>query len=518
MGDCNGDGRPDLLILNTLGGHVKQTPSYIYFGNGHGECSAANRREIVTDGANDGASADFDDDGLTDLVLTQNVRVPSASLAEKLVSRPDICVGANGRVEVQPIYWGDRDSFATLRTTLLPMFGSYGASVADLNRDGYLDLVLSGYNRRPGAKTDISRIYYGSTTGFSVERIHDLEAIGAEPATIADFNRDGWLDIVFPNRKSGFTDGSIVYYGSPSGFSKQRSVIIPTANTTRSQAADLNGDGWLELIFSNQIESGSQFTPNLIYWGGPEGFALQRRTELAGWGSYGICVADFNRDGYLDLAIPSYKGYRTRKTDSKVYWGSAEGYLETNYTHLPSEAGAECLAHDFNQDGWTDLLILNHLRQGDSQAPARPSRHVTNSFLYWGGKDGFKPKPLEIPSVGAHCNNSVDYGNVYNRKLLWGYTSSAFEFGDQKPASIHWEAKTPFQTFVRFQVRTAATREQLASANWRGPNLESEFYTHSGQSIGEIPSEHRWIQYRFELGISKGTGNPEVTAVEFRAR
>ena len=68
----------------------------------------------------------------------------------------------------------------------------------------------------------------------------------------------------------------------------------------------------------------------MIYWGGPDGFSVAHRTSLPTWGGYGICVADYNRDGCLDLAIPSYKGYKTRKTDSKVFWGSAEGYRSNN--------------------------------------------------------------------------------------------------------------------------------------------------------------------------------------------
>lgn len=486
IGDADGDGEPDLLFVNTRGGHVRRTPTYIYFGSAQGQYSASRRRVIETNGANDGASADINDDGFTDLVITQDT------------------------LDVQPIYWGGADAFATLKTTSLPMFGSYGAGVADLNRDGWLDLALSGYYRKPGAKTDVSRVYYGSKSGFSADRFTDLETPGAEPPLIADFNRDGWPDLVFPNRKTGSVEGSIVYYGGPNGFSKDRSQVMQTAHSTRAQAADLNADGWLDLVFSNQIENGNQFTPTLIYWGGPKGFTLDHRTSLPTWGGYGICVADYNRDGFLDMAIPSYKAYHTRKTDSKVFWGSAEGFQANNYTHLPSESGADCMAADFNSDGWTDLLILNHLKEGDHHVTANPSIHVTDSFIYYGGANGFHPLPARIPSVGAHCSNSLDYGNVYDRKLRWGYRSQPLEY-KLRPASIHWEARTPFHSSVVFQVRTAETREGLKSAKW------SETYTQSGSSLGKIDASHRWLQYRFELGIARGTANPEVSAVEFRA-
>ena len=127
IGDADGDGRPDLLILNARGGHVSRTPTYIYFGNAKGEYTTTARRVIETPGANDGASADFNDDGYTDLVLTQNIRMSPQELLKHLRPgfRPPL--EADGKVEVQPVYWGAPDAFQTLKTTYLPMFGSYGA-------------------------------------------------------------------------------------------------------------------------------------------------------------------------------------------------------------------------------------------------------------------------------------------------------------------------------------------------------------------------------------------------------
>src|SRR5581483_10181363 len=200
--------------------------------NDRGEYTPARRRVIETDGANDGASADLDDDGYTDLILTQNVHLKPEALPAAV--RAGAEQEKDGTIEVQPIYWGDAHLFQNPRTTYVPMFGSYGVSVADLDRDGYLDIVLSGYFRRPGAKTDVSRIYYGSKDGFSARRYQDLDAPGAEPSLIADFNRDGWLDIVFPNRKTGAMEGSMLYYGGPSGYSKERSIVLETAHTTRA--------------------------------------------------------------------------------------------------------------------------------------------------------------------------------------------------------------------------------------------------------------------------------------------
>ena len=41
----------------------------------------------------------------------------------------------------------------------------------------------------------------------------------------------------------------------------------------------------------------------LIYWGSPEGYGADRRTELPTLMASDVEAADFNRDGYLDLAF-----------------------------------------------------------------------------------------------------------------------------------------------------------------------------------------------------------------------
>jgi hypothetical protein len=237
--------------------------------------------------------------------------------------------------------------------------------------------------------------------------------------------------------------------------------------STRAQAADLDGDGWLDLIFGNQMESESQFSSILIYWGEAEAFSLRRHARLPTWGGYGICVADYNRDGCLDIAVPSYKGFAPAPP-SRACSGSPRGFGDTNYTALQTDSGAKCMAADFNRDGWTDLLILCHRHDANSHAPAHPADDATNSFLYWSGSEGFQRKPYLIPTVGTHYNNSVDCGNTYDRKLRSGHTSTAFEFGNRPPRTIHWQAKAPFHSFVRFQVRTnpAARRAGCRSLAW----------------------------------------------------
>jgi len=44
----------------------------------------------------------------------------------------------------------------------------------------------------------------------------------------------------------------------------------------------------------------------IIFWNGPDGFKPDRRAELPGQFSTNLEVADLNGDGYLDLIEPNY--------------------------------------------------------------------------------------------------------------------------------------------------------------------------------------------------------------------
>ena len=84
---------------------------------------------------------------------------------------------------------------------------------------------------------------------------------------------------------------------------EQNAKRLPSEGGGRSLVVDLNGDGFQEIVFCNYIHNYSVDMPALIYWGGVRGYTLATRTELPTLMAQGVAAADFNHDGYVDLAF-----------------------------------------------------------------------------------------------------------------------------------------------------------------------------------------------------------------------
>ena len=95
----------------------------------------------------------------------------------------------------------------------------------------------------------------------------------------------------------------------------------------------------------------SQFDPDFpmyIYLGNEEGeYSTQRRLELPTGGETDTyTLADFDQDGYVDLAFGSPEGVR-------VFHGGPDGLAPDRYTVLPMDGRMVfyVLVGDFDRDG-----------------------------------------------------------------------------------------------------------------------------------------------------------------------
>jgi hypothetical protein len=439
--------------------------------------------------------SDFTDDGVPDLILAN---------------------GAENATREDPgsyCFIGNASVFSYEPSFTIPSKKTWSVETADLDRDGYLDLVVAPY------QGDI-KIFRGAAGGFDLKhpQVLHLESHGKlydHPfrTMLADLNNDNWLDMVIPQVNGPNADRSFVVWGGPQGFDFQNHQELAVFKPAGLLARDLDGNGYLDLIIG-----GHRPTTGLphdsfvyIYWNGPEGLRQSRRTQLPSNTANGIASADFNRDGILDLFFTSYTDGKERDIDSYLYWGQPSGgFNALKFSRLRTHSSSGCTAADFNEDGWVDLAVINHKTGND---------HVGYSYVFWNGPTGFnEDHKTRLPSRGPHGMMTVQPGNQRDRGPDEYYISEPFQLPQGTSVrSIRWDAQLGPKTWVKAQLRESSSQKGLADARWQGPKGADSWFA-SGDSVDRL-KEGRWIQYRLALGAQNSGSTPRVTrvAVEYSA-
>ncbi len=531
--DLDQDGHKDLVFAQREAEPYQRPEAYIYWGseNGYGIDS---RSELPTSEATGVQTGDLNGDGALDLVFINaaDTNRPDPTyiyMADKegkfdakrrrvLPSGGSFCsttdIDNDGDIDLlfasiadeengPGIYWGEH-GFSSRNRTILSDRQAFSSRVADFNRDGYLDISLTQW--APGQEA--TDLYWGGPSGFSGQNKFVFPIGSLRGHAIGDLNRDDWLDVVF----STTNNQVVIYWNSPLGFDKDRKTVLPSRVAVSTEVADLNRDGFLDVIVANlwdavpapgkpQSFGGSPQGDTFIYWGGAQGYDASHPTILPSTGNSDVGVADLNGNGLLDMVLTSYHAGYTRSHPSTIYWNSAQGFDASRTQELPTNSASGVHINDFNRDGHADIVFACHSKDGN---------HRNDAFLYWGSKDGFSTdRRTLLPVLGPHHMTS-DAGHIYDRGDRYDYVSPAFDSGAKtRLESISWQGETPFETGLEFQVRSAENRDALGSAPWKGPEGPKSYYTGSGASLTAGSSGGRWIQYKASL-ISPGSANSPV--------
>ena len=479
----------DLVVINHFSrSFIGDIDNAIYYGGPEGFDPKRSQR-LPGWGSAEGICVDLNDDGRSDLIF---------------------CNASENSVNRDPgsyVFINRRDGFESSPTFTLPTRRAHCVTCADINRDGYLDLMFTGFDNPELV------IFYGGAEGWGVDRstVIRMEHDGVlykEPRFIylADLNNDGHLDLVVPQIKS---DRSFVLWGSTEGFSMERCQFLSVFHACSVRAADLTGNGFLDLLVGGHTTStqGPHDSFVYIYWNGPEGLSEARRTLLPADGVNSMALGDFNNDGRLDLFVGSYSDVKWRDLDSFIYWNREGRYFcSTDRQRLFTHSASGSIAADFNEDGYVDLAVANHKVWGD---------HVGYSEVWWNSVEGFDPnRTTRLPTSGPHGMTSVEPGNIMDRGPEEYYVSSAHELPDGATVrKIQWEADIPEKTWVKAQLRFAPSKQQLPDATWQGPGGLDGWFENE-QAAGTLKQTSRWTQYRLALGAINGGRSPRVKAVE----
>ena len=537
IGDLNADGHADLTLARYQGADSFTTDSWIYWGNGArtlekaaqgtetigatdvvvipardsvpAHAAFANSRKGTVDekvplqvywggpqgfdadsvwvipfqSGYESSGADLNADGYADLVVLNSGHGGAAALASPIL-------GAN-------ILWGSAEGFDLARRTTLREIDLGSSNVADLDRDGYLDLVLGAFEDRDPETVEELVIHYGTERGFDGSRRAAIPSPGRSTGCmVADFNRDGWLDIVV---HSSLVDRVRVFWGGPEGFDAKRQGGLDSPMPISLETADLNQDGFLDLLVGSYYDkpAGHHDTGTLIFWGSQAGFRSWNSQWLPGFTPIGMAVADWDGDGYLDVFSPHYHAELTRESlPCYLYWGGPDGLETRNRTILICDSAHDAQAGDFDRDGRLDVAVSCHTKDGD---------HHTVSRVYYNDGNRFAdPRVQLLPTIGPHWMSDQDMGHIAHRRWEQTYESSVFQWdGPAGGATLEYQADAPEGTRLGFELRSAATLAALQGSTWR-----------SFEGRVSVEEHDRRLQYRVTLRSDNGDRYAVLKRVE----
>jgi hypothetical protein len=207
----------------------------------------------------------------------------------------------------------------------------------DVNLDGKLDLIGIGYN----TTTVLTNYNYG-TFGSNAT----INA-GGYCAVSFDLNNDGRPDLLI-----GGNSGVVIFTNNASGRFGSNATLQASGPVYSMLVADVNGDGWQDLIVDNSGSGGCTiFTNN----------AVGMLVSNAAYASGCFAAADVNGDGLVDLMT----GTAASSTSLLILTNNGSGVFGSNATlNIPyGSSGAYMIsgvaAADMNGDGLTDLVAYD---------------------------------------------------------------------------------------------------------------------------------------------------------------
>lgn len=421
VGDVDDDGEVDLVAVSAAGVEIRYQDSSAIPSQAY---AAQDQLPVPTGSLQEVGLADVDCDGLLDVLATSleagaapnRVRVwrqlPNGGFSAPAVVAVTNAGPAPGGLETLSVATGDRDgdglldlfavdgadeevevfrqngangfdAFETIDTSAaLPMMRPSHVLATDLDGDGLLDLIVSSHDGNV-----VGVLWQDDLLGFgaAVDVIGTTTTLGRPTRPcVADLNDDGFLDLVLGNRGDFGSGGAIpsvpIFFQrpGPSTFLPLPDLRLGSGNQTPQPAslavADVDADGALDIVSGNWGAPGMSDLSLFLQQHGTQfdsaPFELDDLEDLSR--PQLLELGDIDADGLPEL-VSANRCSHTTTLWKQALPGSFVPVADTVLQSLKDPAGTNCYSGndpdargpfqavpgDLNNDGRIDVAVVN---------------------------------------------------------------------------------------------------------------------------------------------------------------
>jgi tetratricopeptide (TPR) repeat protein len=387
----------------------------------------------------------------------------------------------------------------------IDIYGHNGVSVGDIDNDGFDDLYICQPAGLP------NRLYRNRGDG-TFEDVTEASGVGllenTACALFADFDNDGRQDLVVV-RAGGpllfLNQGNNTFRLKPDAF---HFAGVPQGTFTGAAVADYNRDGWLDIYFCLYVyyQGADQYkypTPYFDAENGPPNFLMHNngdgtfRDVTAATGldknntRFSFCCgwSDYNRDGWPDLYVVNDFGRKN------LYRNNGDG----TFTDVAPQAGVEDVGagmgvswFDYDNDGVVDLYVADMWTAAGERISTQPAFQSRSSdkirALY--RKHAMGNSLFHRNAHGGFADVTRSAGVGMGR---WAWSTDAWDFDHDGFADL----------YIANGMLSGPLREDLNSFFWRQVVANSPDdakpaydYEQGWTAINElIRADHTWSGY-----------------------
>lgn len=174
---------------------------------------------------------------------------------------------------------------------------------------------------------------------------------------LADVDGDGWLDLVVGNGNDISSQTDCIYFNDEGVLETVASWRTDDDDYTgHIDMGDLNNDGWVDLVTSIFWNGDVEEYQDQVYLNSDGTLSSTPTFYTAEYdNTFGVALGDYDNDGYLDIALAQGNRYIPSNYKFIVYHNDGDGTFTKGWESDDEYYGNDVEFGDFDNDGWLDL-------------------------------------------------------------------------------------------------------------------------------------------------------------------